>query len=158
MTTLVLIASKHGATQDIADRMRQTWEAAGEHVLVEHAENPGDSLTQATRVVVGVPVYKQKLLATGVTFLENHAAQLQDKELFIFASGGSPQLDQKLRDQLQTHTPHEVAYFRGAVDSAKLNLAEKAILKVVKSPLDADWRDWEEISRWARELPTDRTA
>lgn len=152
MTTVVLTASKHGSTREIAARLEQVLQRSGEPVLVESIEHSATRLPESTRMVVGIPVYMQKLLPAGVSFLEEHAASVEGRELFIFVSGGSPHLDEKLRNDLQQFTPHQVAYFRGSINASKLNLAEKALLKVVKSPLNGDWRDWDAIDDWARKL------
>lgn len=147
MSTLILSASKHGSTTDIAARIAETLSTQGVQVTVGALDDA--NLVSADCVVIGLPVYTQKLLASGVDFLTEHQDELDSREVFIFVSGGSPHLDAKLRAQLQQYTAHQVQYFRGAVDSSKLNLAEKAVLKVVKSPLDADWRDWDAIDQWA---------
>jgi menaquinone-dependent protoporphyrinogen oxidase len=41
-----------------------------------------------------------------------------------------------------------VAVFGGDIDEKKINLAEKAIIKMVKAPA-GDYRDWEDITAWA---------
>lgn len=152
MSTLILSASKHGSTAEIAARIGETLSAQGVEVEVRSLD--AAPLSQAHRVVIGIPVYTQKLLASGTEFLARQREELASREVFIFVSGGSPHLDTKMQAQLEQYTSHDVQYFRGCVDSTKLNLAEKGILKVVKSPLDADWRDWDAIDQWAVGIAT----
>lgn len=152
MSISILRASKHGSTAEIAARIGEALSAQGLEVAVDDLENA--HLAKAQQVVIGIPIYTQKLMASGAEFLAKHREQLGSKDVFIFVSGGSPHLDGKLQASLEQYTSHDVQYFRGSVDSTKLNVAEKAILKLVKSPLDADWRDWEAIDQWAETIAT----
>lgn len=152
MTTLVVAATTHGSTLEIGERIADTLESMGVDALVRGVSEASQDLDSADRVVIGIPVYKQKLLHEGVAFLKSHAADLRDKEIIAFVTGGSPKLDDKLASVLREHGAHEVTYFRGAVDSTKLSTPEKLLLRLVKSPIDADWRDWEAIENWARDL------
>jgi menaquinone-dependent protoporphyrinogen oxidase len=42
----------------------------------------------------------------------------------------------------------DIALFHGAVDSKKMNLIEKWMIKNVKAPM-GDFRDWDAITAWA---------
>jgi menaquinone-dependent protoporphyrinogen oxidase len=47
--------------------------------------------------------------------------------------------------------------FVGKLDTAGLGLGERLITKVVGAPA-GDFRDWDEIRRWAREIAADLTS
>ncbi|WP_261624008.1 flavodoxin domain-containing protein [Nesterenkonia marinintestina] len=152
MTTMVVVASTHGSTTEIGERIAATLSSRGVRAHTKDVSEAGRWLHDASNVVIGMPVYKQKLLADGPMFLESHRTELQGKPLFAFAVGGAPRLDGELASQLRRYGPREIAYFRGAIDSEKLGFVEKLMLRISKSPLDADWRDWPAVEDWAREL------
>ncbi|NLS09206.1 flavodoxin [Nesterenkonia sp. MY13] len=152
MTTMVVVASKHGSTREIGERIASTLSARGVKAHVKEVDEAGDWLYETDNVVVGMPVYRQKLLGEGPLFLESHRTELSGKPLFLFAVGGGPSLDQKLVDELRRFPHRELAYFRGAMDAEKLSFLEKLQLKVAKAPKDADFRDWPAIEHWAHGL------
>jgi menaquinone-dependent protoporphyrinogen oxidase len=52
---------------------------------------------------------------------------------------------QPIADRIQ---PRDIAFFHGEIDTKKLNLAEKVLVKGIKAPT-GDFRDWEAIEAWA---------
>lgn len=56
-----------------------------------------------------------------------------------------PEAQQPIADRIR---PRDIAFFHGVLDTKKLSLAEKLIVKGVKAPL-GDFRDWETIASWA---------
>lgn len=152
MTTMVVVASKHGSTAEIGERIASTLSARGVSAHVKDISEAGKWLYETDHVVVGLPVYRQALWGPGKLFLDAHRSELGGKPLFLFAVGGSPVLESELESTLKQYPHREVAYFRGAVDSEKLGFLEKLQLKVAKQPLDADWRDWPAVEDWANGL------
>lgn len=152
MTTMVVVASKHGSTAEIGERIASTLNARGVKAHVKDVSEAGKWLYEADHVVVGMPVYMQKLLGEGTLFVESHRTELSGKPLFFFAVGGGPKLDQKILERIQRFPHREIAYFRGALDAQKLGFVEKLQLKLVKAPQDADFRDWPAIEEWAHGL------
>ena len=47
--------------------------------------------------------------------------------------------------------PISIGLFAGKIDFSKLSWLDRTIAKAVGSP-EGDWRDWEAIRNWAREL------
>lgn len=152
MTTMVVVASKHGSTADIGERIATTLRARGVAVHVKDISDAGKWLYETDNVIFGLPVYRQKLWGPGTLFLDSHRTELGGKPLFLFAVGGGPTLDQDMTARLKRYPHRDVVYFRGAVDSEKLSGFEKLQLKFAKSPQDADWRDWPAIEDWAGSL------
>lgn len=152
MTTMVAVASKHGSTTEIGERIASTLTARGVKAHLKDIGEASQWLYEADNVVVGIPVYMQKLLSEGPLFLDSHRTELTGKPLFLFAVGGGPKLDQQVLEQLERFPHREIAYFRGAIDSEKLGFVEKLQLSVVRSPKDADYRDWPAIEDWAHGL------
>lgn len=152
MTTMVVVASKHGSTAEIGERIASTLSARGVKAHVKEVGEAGQWLFETTNVVMGIPVYRQKLLGEGTLFLQAHRTELMGKPLFLFAVGGGPSLDEKLVENLRQFPHRELVYFRGAMDAEKLGFFEKLQLKVAKAPNDADFRDWPAIEDWAHGL------
>lgn len=152
MTTMVVVATKHGSTLEIGERIAATLGARGVKAHVKDVSEAGAWLYGTDNVVVGMPVYRQKLMGQGRMFLESHRTELGGKPLFLYAVGGAPRLDQKLVDQLAAFPHREMAYFRGAMDVEKLSAWEKLQLTVARAPKDADFRDWPAVEDWAQEL------
>lgn len=152
MTTMVVVASKHGSTVEIGERMVATLSARGVKAHLKDVSEAGAWLYGAANVVMGIPVYRQKLYGPGTLFLDSHRTELAGKPMFLFAVGGGPRLNQDLVDTLKSYPHREVAYFRGAIDEQKLSVWEKLQLTVARAPKDADYRDWPAVEEWAREL------
>ncbi|WP_146339859.1 flavodoxin domain-containing protein [Nesterenkonia sp. NBAIMH1] len=149
MTTMVVVASKHGSTAEIGERIASTLSARGVAAHVKDVGEAGAWLYESDNVIVGFPVYRQKFLSEGPLFLDAHRTELQGKPLFIFAVGGGPRLAPELTAELRRFPTREVTYFRGAITEETLSFFEKLQLKVAKQPSDADYRDWPAIEEWA---------
>ena len=46
---------------------------------------------------------------------------------------------------------HAHRIFSGKIDRSELGLTERAVIRMVKAP-DGDYRDWDEIRHWARDI------
>lgn len=152
MTTMVVVASKHGSTAEIGERIASTLGARGVKAHVKDVSEASSWLYEADNVVMGMPIYSRKLLESGTLFLESHRTELGAKPLFLFAVGGNPRMDRELLERIERFPHREIAYFRGATDAGKLSLIEKLQLSVARAPKDADFRDWPAIEDWAHGL------
>jgi menaquinone-dependent protoporphyrinogen oxidase len=158
MNVLVAAASKHGATQEIAARIRAD--------LVEHGV-PAEikKLTDVEDVgrydafVVGSGIYLGTWLKEARRFVDTHAAELTTRPTWLFASGsivGDPPpahdtdaLRPGLAEKLVAKTgAREHKLFGGKVDMRKLGLLEKAAVRGAHAT-EGDYRDWREIDEWA---------
>ena len=152
MTTMVVVASKHGSTAEVGERIASILSARGVKAHVKDVEEASPWLYEADNVVMGIPIYMQKLLEAGTLFLESHRTELSGKPLFLFTVGGGPRLDRQLLERIERFPHREIAYFRGAVDAEKLSFIEKLQLSLARAPKDADFRDWPAIEDWAHGL------
>ena len=65
-----------------------------------------------------------------------------------------PEAQQPIADRIK---PRDIAFFAGEIDTKKLNLAEKVLVKGIKAPV-GDFRDWTAIEAWAATIaPTVRS-
>jgi len=155
---LVASATKYGATAEIAEKIGEVLRQAGLQADVLPAENVSD-LTQYGAVVLGSAVYIGKWRGEAAKFLENNEKALAGLPVWLFSSGPTgegdavelmkgwsfPEAQQEVADRIG---PRDVVVFHGALDSKKLSLPEKLILKGVKAPV-GDFRDWDAIASWA---------
>ncbi|PNL18655.1 flavodoxin domain-containing protein [Micrococcus sp. FDAARGOS_333] len=152
MTTLFVTSSSHGSTREIAERMAQVLRTKqAVETVVEDVAGAAAWLDTAYAVVVCAPVYAGKLAADAKRFLDSRRAELADKPLNIVVSGGSPQLDDALRIQLEAYRPRSVEYFRGAVTEERLGFLDKLKIKLAKGEY-GDFRDWNAIEAHASAL------
>jgi menaquinone-dependent protoporphyrinogen oxidase len=158
---LVAYATKHGATAEIAEKIGQVLREAGIDTDVQPADRVGD-LTPYRAVVLGSAVYAGRWRKEATTFLETNETGLTGRPVWIFSSGPTgegdalellkgwrlPEALQPIADRIQTR---DIAVFHGVLDTKKLNLAEKLIVKGVKAPF-GDFRDWDAVTSWAEAI------
>lgn len=152
MTTMVVVASKHGSTAEIGERIASTLNSRGVRAHVKSVDEAEAWLYETDNVVVGMPVYQQKLSSAGTLFLQSNRSELLGKPMFLFAVGGGPRLSPELTKQLKSFPHREVAYFRGAITKDRLGFLEKLQLRLMHIPMDVDYRDWVAVEDWARGL------
>ena len=158
---LVTYASKHGATAEIANKIKETLLQAGLFVdLIPMEEVTNPSPYQA--VVLGSAVYIGHWRRVAVRFLKEHEQALIQKQVWMFSSGptgkGDPEkllngwtLPENIQSLVDRIKPRDIAVFGGLLDVDKMRFWEKWIIRNVKAPL-GDFRDWEAIETWAKEI------
>jgi menaquinone-dependent protoporphyrinogen oxidase len=168
MSILVAYSSKHGATQEIADRIAAKLRATGRKADSQPLKSARD-LSGYDAFVIGSAVYFGKWMKDAVTFVRHNQEILAAKPIWLFSSGplGTETTDAKGHDLRDAAEPKELdelfeavhprdhRVFFGALDAGKLGFAERAIhaLPAGKELLrDGDFRDWDEIETWADEI------
>ena len=155
---LVAYATKYGATAEIAEKIGEVLSEAGLQTDVMPADKVTD-LTPYRAVVLGSAVYMGKWREEAAKFLEDNEKALAERPVWLFSSGPTgegdpvelmkgwrfPEAQQEVADRIG---PRDIAIFHGAVDTKKLSLPERLILKGVKAPV-GDFRDWAAITSWA---------
>ena len=155
---LVAYATKYGATAEIAEKIGELLRQAGLQADVLPAENASD-LTPYGAVVLGSAVYVGKWRGEAAKFLEANEKALARLPVWLFSSGPTgegdavelmkgwsfPEAQQNVADRIG---PRDIVILHGALDSKKLSLPEKLIIKGVKAPM-GDFRDWDAIASWA---------
>jgi menaquinone-dependent protoporphyrinogen oxidase len=86
MTVLVAAASKHGATDEIAERIGADLAERGLDVDVKKLEKVGD-LGGYEAFVLGSGIYLGKWLKEARSFVDAHAGELVERPTWLFASG-----------------------------------------------------------------------
>jgi menaquinone-dependent protoporphyrinogen oxidase len=176
----VVYGSRHGGTQGIAERIAEVLRAEGLQAELARAEDAG-AVDTADAVVVGSGVYMGSWLKEAVQFLERNQSTLASRPLWLFSSGPLPgstaqkPADDPLADALgpedgpgsggrkklaelsaATH-PRDHRVFLGAFDPTDppKAMSERIVrmMPASKGLLPAgDFRDWDAIETWAREI------
>ena len=162
LRVLVTAASRHGATQEIAEAVatRLMESPAGRAagltavaVPVEQDADPGGF----TAVVLGSAVYAGRWLESARTYAATHAGGLRQRPGWLFSSGpiGEP--------PFPPDEPHDVAallqltgarghrVFPGRLEKARLGFGERAMVTAMRAPL-GDFRNWTDIHAWADDI------
>jgi menaquinone-dependent protoporphyrinogen oxidase len=178
MNVLVAYATRHGATQGIAERIAQTLERHGLQVTLQSADQAG-ALEQYDAFVVGSAAYMGAWLEPARHIIEQHRALLASRPVWLFSSGpvGSELIDANGRDVVEASVPREFARFAseiqprdervffGAYDpeAEPVGLMERmgsffTRMPAIREALPAgDFRDWPAIESWAEAIAGELT-
>ncbi len=167
MHVLIAYASRHGATQGIAERIAERLRAAGLAVEVGPVTD-GRDVRDYDAVVVGGASYLFHWLKDATRFVERNRAVLAERPVWLFSSGplGTDLIDAQGRDVLVTTEPKEWTQLREAVHPKDVHvffgafdpstppkgLAERFVrlMTAARDALPAgDFRDWPAIDAWA---------
>jgi len=173
MHVLVAYASRHGATQGIAERIAQTLQAAGVAAEARPAASV-KGLAGYDAFVIGSAAYMFHWEKDAVELVRRNRAALAGKPVWLFSSGplGTEALDAQGRDQKVAAVPKEVPELRDAVnardhrvffgayerDRKLIGLAERfvSVMPAAREALPVgDFRDWPEIEAWAAGIARD---
>jgi len=153
---LVVVATKHGATRDIAEAIARELSDRGLGVVLQDAEHAPPP-TGFDAVVVGSAVYAGRWREPARDWVSAHAAALRERPVWLFSSGpiGSPPFppdephDVLPLSQLVGARGHQV--FAGRLDKDLLSFGERAMVTAMRAPL-GDFRDWDAVRAWAGEV------
>jgi len=174
MKVFVGYASRHGATQGIAERIAGKLERPGIEVTLEPVERAG-AIDGYDAFVIGSAAYMGGWLGEATTFVRRHRKLLASRPVWLFSSGpiGSELVDAKGRDQLEASVPKEFAEFTASIhpraeqvffgaydpDAGPVGMAEgmmarfMRVVPAIRQALPAgDFRDWNAIDAWAETI------
>jgi menaquinone-dependent protoporphyrinogen oxidase len=155
---LVAYATKYGGTAEIAEKIGETLGQAGLRVDVLPAGNVRD-LTPYQAIILGSAVYVGQWRKEAVNLVKANEAALAERPVWLFSSGptgeGDPveQLDgwrmpPGLKPTIDRIQPRDVTVFHGVIQTEKLSMLHRWMIKMVKAP-SGDFRDWDAIASWA---------
>lgn len=162
MRLLVSAASKHGATQDIAEAVAATLRAAGHDVDVARPEDVSD-VEPYGGCVLGSGVYAGSWLAPARDLVQRFSTELQGRPVWLFSSGpvGAPLKPEHdavdVSQQIELTGARQHRLFAGRLDRELLGFAERAVVRALHVPA-GDFRDWEDIGAWAGTIAEDLRA
>ncbi len=156
MKVLISVASRHGASFEIAEEISATLAASG----FQTAVLPPDAVTSLEgygAVILGSSVYVGHWMDSAVNLVERFSKEIRTVPVWLFSSGPighEPKPDDEpadLAELVAATGAREHRLFSGQVDRSKLGLGEKVILTAVRAP-EGDFRPWDEIRAWAGEI------
>jgi menaquinone-dependent protoporphyrinogen oxidase len=165
---LVAYASWAGSTAEVAEAVGQELRAGGSSVDVRAAGDVKD-VAPYSSVVVGAAVRAGRLHGGATGFVDRHRTALSKLPVayFVVCLTMKDPTDKNrdmsagflkgLTERFPEVRPVSVGLFAGAVrcdeeSLSKLPLVQRLVLKAMKKAA-GDFRDWNAIRAWARELP-----
>ena len=152
---LVAVASRHGATRDIAraigERL-QTGPSGLRTDVLPVEQHPDPKAYDA--VILGSAVYAGRWLEPAREYAARNAAALRTKTVWLFSSGPIGEApfpadephDAGPLTQVTGAVEHRI--FPGRLDKLLLGVGERAMVTAMRAPV-GDFRDWTAIREWA---------
>ena len=156
MQILVTVASKYGATSEVADAIAVRLAGQGMDV-VQRLPADVTSLAGFDAVVLGSAVYAGRWLEAARGLVDRLGTELRDRQVWVFSSGplGDPlRPEQDPIDAaavLEATGARDHRIFAGRLDRSRLGFADKAIVVALRAP-EGDFRDWDAIHAWADDI------
>jgi menaquinone-dependent protoporphyrinogen oxidase len=156
MKVLVSVASRHGASFEIAEEISATLAASGFATAVL----PPDAVTSLDgydAVILGSSVYVGHWMDSATNLVERFSKEIAAVPVWLFSSGPvghEPTPEDEpvdVADLVAATGAREHRVFAGQVDRSRLGLGEKVILTAVRAP-EGDFRPWDDIRAWAGEI------
>lgn len=159
MNVLVAVASRHGATVEVGERIAETLRANGLQAEARRVEDI-HSLDGFDAVVLGSAIYAGHWLRRARVFVDAFEPELTSRPLWLFSSGpvGDPPRPAETPNDVARYVkrlgPRGHRLFGGRIDPDQLGLTEKALVALVRAP-SGDYRPWPDIAAWADSVATD---
>lgn len=156
MRVLVVVGSRHGATQEIGDVVGEVLTEAG-HEVVERDPDDFTGVAGFDAMVLGSAIYYGRWVPAVRELVERHAGALAAIPLWVFWSGplgtqgvprGSVEGMDELMDRLRPRGHRE---FDGRLDRGDLGIRERAVVSLVGAEY-GDYREFAEVRAWAGEI------
>jgi len=154
MRVLITVASRHGATEEIAAVIGRTLEEHGVRVEILPPARV-ESVERFDAVILGSGLYYGRWLPEATSLVEELRETLAARPLWLFSSGplGSPEPKpenepRQLEELARELGAREHRIFAGELERGDLSLAERAVVRIVHAQ-EGDFRDWSEVTGWA---------
>jgi menaquinone-dependent protoporphyrinogen oxidase len=162
MRILVTAASKHGATEEMAEWIGEAMGTAGAEAVVRQPDDVA-TLEGFDAVVLGSAVYAGHWLESAKSLADRLGPDLARRPVYLFSTGPAadplkPEGDPADAEPMLVATnavAHEV--FAGRIDRKRLGFGERAIVTALRVP-DGDYRDRAAVEAWARQIVTELAA
>ncbi|WP_082899956.1 flavodoxin domain-containing protein [Rhodococcus phenolicus] len=153
MRILVSAASRHGSTAEIATALGAALRDRGALVDVVEPHDVGD-VSGYDAVVIGSAVYRGRWLRPAKEFVDEHAAELRRRPVFLFSSGPIAEQDRPVNNPYDVSTvrhrtgANEHRMFAGKLDLDALSVGERMHVRM-SGGRAGDFRDWDAVGGWA---------
>lgn len=168
MKVLVAYETGHGSTRETAEKIAETIRAAGAEVDVVQCRQ-ADDISGYDAFVLGTPIWAMKGMGPFRKFMRRNAELLAAKPVAVFVTSGAASTEKgkadiasgvipKVLSDAPGLQPVSIGNFAGVLNFPAYNLPMRLVMKaIVRSqggPTTGrhDYRDWDEISAWAKEV------
>lgn len=157
---LVAYTTRKGSTAEVALAIGKELEKTGAIVTVADMTTVS-SLEGYSAVVIGAPVYAGNVMRDVAAFAARNKNHLVKIPVAGFVTGIAPVypktgdvsgFTRQLADALSPVTLVAVTMFAGKLDAGRLSFIERGMTALLRVPT-GDFRDWDAIAAWARDLP-----
>ncbi len=156
MKVLVCVASKYGATAEIAHAVADVLAERGCEVTVLPPQEVG-AVGEFDAVVLGSAVYMGHWMKPARELAERSAAALGARPVWLFSSGpvGEPPKPADnpvdVSEILQAAKARDHRIFTGKLARKHLSFPDRAMASAVRAA-EGDFRNWAEIRAWAASI------
>lgn len=163
MAALIVYATRHGATAEIAMRIA---ERMGERGVAATAcqVDVAERIEDYEAVVLGAPVYDQSWPPEANDFVSIHADALAARPFWLFSVGSFPDTarwfgplvrkePRGISALLTRLHPRDYRVFRGVIEKEWWPIWSRAFFRLLGGRF-GDHRDWMAIEAWADEIST----
>lgn len=164
MKVLVAVASKHGSTREIASAIVEELQNSAIDADLRDVSEVS-SIRGYDAIILGSAVYMGNWLPEARSFPEHHRVALSKLPVWLFSSGPlgtedpQPHDDpKKLSTSIGKVDVRDHHVFVGKLDSVGLGFGERIAVKMVRAAAGdyhapyGDFRNWDDIKGWAREI------
>jgi len=155
MKVLVAVGSKYGSTREVGAAVADVLRENGFDVHLNDAcDIPSVRFYDA--IIIGSAVYGGLWRKDASALVRDHAATLRTRNVWLFSVG----MTQVTKPDQPLDEAEELAVEAGALEHKRfggrlvvdrLNVGEKALIKLINPPI-GDFRDFDEIREWAEQV------
>lgn len=159
---LVAYATRGGSTAEVAEYVGEVLRATGKTTLDVRPLTPMLDVSGYNAVVVGSAIRMGHWLPEAVAFVKANREALSHIPTAYFLVSGllrndTPETRRRVLAYLDPVRailePVSIGLFAGKIDFSKMDWFDRSIAEGV-SQSEGDWRNWEAIRGWARDLKT----
>lgn len=156
---LITYSTRHGSTADIAWSVKNSFQDDGIDSEVKRIQDV-DDVRKYSLVIIGAPIYNNKILHEAVEFTRLHKDPLSKRMTALFVVGASlkDKDDEKILKTLKIAdeagkyiSPEDVGMFAGKLLPENLPIKER-INAMFNQDKTGDFRDWRDIGEWADKI------
>ncbi|RLF96349.1 nitric oxide synthase [Thermococci archaeon] len=173
MKALIAYGTRYGSTTDIANKMGEILTEEGIDVkIVNLAEEKIDDVSNYDLIIIGSSIKIGSWTKKSLEFLERFESDLSKKKTAFFVSCLDANDPKKCKEARENYLekvakkypsirPYKLGLFGGVIDMKKYGFGTKLMVKALSKNLEKqgidinksnDFRNWEEIQNWTREL------
>ena len=153
MKVLVAVGSKYGSTREVAAAIAEVLSSEGFEVDLSDAADVR-SVGSYEAVILGSAVYGGLWRRDASAMAKEFKPELAAREVWTFSVGmETVVVEGQPKDEAyaiaEALGAHDHKRFTGAIDTDKLNIGERALIRALDPPL-GDFRNFDDVKAWAQ--------